>query len=129
MRIWSRDSLVAITLLSGLVMVLLSFVWPAISIGQSAWSDEKAAEYQSASADVHRLSMQAGSAAPEDQSRAQQDALADAQSKYASLRAELDAAREQPARFAKVIRYAGIVLLVGGLIGLARNSGAAGHER
>jgi hypothetical protein len=72
--------------------------------------------------------MQAGSAAPESQSRALQDALADAQSKYASLRAELDAAREQPARFATAIRYAGIVLLIGGLIGLAKNSGKTGHE-
>jgi predicted negative regulator of RcsB-dependent stress response len=109
--------------LIGLVLIALSVVWPMVSTGRSRWTDEQALAYQSASAEVHRLSMQAANMEPEEQTRALRDELANAESKYAALRAELDAARGRPSRIATVLRYLGIALLIGGLLGLVAKLG------
>ena len=115
-------------LLAGLLLIALSVVWPRVFTGRSGWTDEKALAYQAASAEVHRLSMQAATGAPENQTRAHQEELADAESKYAALRAELDTARGRPARIVAMLRYGGILLLVAGALGLLarRDSPSAG---
>jgi hypothetical protein len=105
-------------LLVGLVCIALSVVWPAVSTGRSAWSDEQALAYQAASAEVHRLSMQAAATEPEKQTRALHDELNKAEAKYRDLRAELDSARSRPSRIAKMLRIGGILLLAGGIVGL-----------
>jgi len=87
-QVWRGETWAALALLAGLLCVALSVAWPAISNGQSSWSDEKAVAYQEASAKVHELSMQAGSTAPEEQSHAMHEQLADAQ------RGQLDAQAE-----------------------------------
>jgi hypothetical protein len=113
-----REASAMFLLLAGLGLIALSLVWPAISSGPSAWTDEKALAYQAASAKVHSLSMQAAGTGPEQQTRELHDKLADAQTKYVDLRAELDAARSQPARLATILRYSGILLLAAGVIAL-----------
>ncbi|MEX0612400.1 MAG: hypothetical protein WD738_12000 [Pirellulales bacterium] len=118
-----RDGSAMFLLLTGLVLIALSVIWPKVSSGRSAWTDEKALAYQSASAELHRLSMQAAGTEPENQTRELQDKLAGAESKYAELRAELDAVRGRPARIATVFRYVGIVLLVGGVLALVARVG------
>lgn len=125
-RVRWRDSFSLVALIGGLILTMLSFAWPAVSTGRSEWSDQQAVEYQAASSELHRLSLQIGSTPPEDQSRAKQKELADAQSKYAALRAELDAARRYPTRIAAVLWYTGIFLLICGLIDLARTWGKHG---
>jgi uncharacterized membrane protein len=106
----------ATLLVLGLALVVMSLVLPNLSRGSSGWSEEKAESYQAASAELHRLSMQMAGIAAEDQTRARQDALAEAQTKYANLRAELDAARSRPARIATILRYAGIFLAAAGTL-------------
>jgi hypothetical protein len=103
-------------LVLGLVLIAVSLVWPSVSNASSGWTDEKAEAYQSASAELHQLSMQMAATPAEDQTRARQDALAAAQSKYAALRAELDEARSRPARIAAILRYSGIFLAVVGTL-------------
>jgi hypothetical protein len=122
-QVWRGETWAALALLAGLLCVALSVAWPAISNGQSSWSDEKAVAYQEASAKVHELSMQAGSTAPENQSRTMHEQLAEAQSKYAALRTQLESVRSQPARIALVLRYTGLALLVGGVIALVKSAG------
>jgi hypothetical protein len=102
-------------LLTGILLVVLSFAWPMMSTSRSGWTDEKAVEYQAASADMHRLSMRAGSTAPENQTRTTQNDLADAKAKYATLRSELDSARSQPAWPARGLLVAGVLLIVGSM--------------
>ena len=111
-----------VILLSGLGLVALSLFWPRVFAGKSGWTQEQASKYQAASADVHRLSMQAGSTPPEDQTRSLQNELAKAQAEYGALRDELDAARARPGRIAAILRYLGIALAVGGALALAAKS-------
>lgn len=120
-----RDAWAMLLTLAGLVLIALSAVWPRVATGRHGWTDEKAVAYQSASADVHRLSMQAAATEPESQSRALHDELAEAESRYVELRAELDSARGKPARIATMLRYAGILLLAGGIVGLIAKRGSA----
>ncbi len=112
----------ALTLV-GLVLIALSVVWPKVATGRRGWTDEKALAYQSASAELHRLSMQTAATEPENQTRALHENLADAELKYAELRAELDAARARPARIATILRYAGIAILAAGILGLVAKRG------
>jgi hypothetical protein len=120
-----RDLWAMLLVLTGLVLIALSVVWPSVSTSRSGWSDDKALAYQSASAEMHRLSMQAAGGEPEQQTRAFRDELAEAEARYAELRAELDAARGRPGRIAAVLRYTGILLLIGGVAGLAWRGEAA----
>ena len=83
-QIWRGELWAVLALVLGLLCVALSVAWPTISNGQSSWSEEQAVAYQEASAKVHELSMQAGSTAPEEQSHAMHEQLADAQNKYAA---------------------------------------------
>ena len=115
-----RETSAMLILLIGLGLIALSLIWRSISSGKTTWTDEKALAYQSASAEVHRLSMQAGESEPEKPSRKLHDKLADAQSKYVDLRAELDAARSRPARIATILRYTGILFLAAGMVLLAK---------
>jgi hypothetical protein len=111
-----RHVLPILVSISGMMLIGLSFVWPRMFPAQAAWSDEKAEAYQAASADLHRLSMQTGAAAPENQTRAAQEQLADAEANYAALRTELEDARSRPARIAIILRYSGILFAVVGSI-------------
>jgi hypothetical protein len=115
-------------LVIGLVLIALSVAWPKLSNGSPSWSDEKAESYQAASAELHQLSMQMAGTPAEDQTRARQDALAAAHTKYAALRAELDEARSRPARIATILRYSGILLAMVGtlLLWTAREKTSSG---
>ena len=118
-----RDAAAMVLLFSGLGLIALSMVWPSVSSGSVGWTDDKALAYQAASGEVHSLSMQAAATEPEKQTREFHEKLADAQSKYVELRAELDAARGRPARIATILRYAGIVLLAVGVVALLLKRG------
>lgn len=104
--------------LTGFALVALSLLGTTVSTGRYGWTDEKAVAYQAASADLHRLSMKAAGTAPEDHTRALQERLVDAQTKYAGLRGELDAARARPAIIASIMRYGGILFAAAGAAAL-----------
>jgi hypothetical protein len=106
----------ALLLMIGLALVALSLAWPRLSDGSSTWTNEKAEAYQAASAEVHQRTMQMAATPPEEQTRANKEALADAQTTYAGLRAELDDARTRPARLATILRFGGILLAISGAI-------------
>ena len=115
-RISWRHVLPILLSITGMLLIGLSFVWPRMFPPQAAWPDDKAEAYQAASAELHRLSIQTGTAAPENQTRAARDQLADAQANYATLRTELDDVRSRPARIGIILRYSGILLAVVGSI-------------
>jgi len=119
-----QDAWAILVLLLGFALIALSIIWPSVTSGKSAWTDEKAVAYQAASAKVHSLSMQSAGMEPENQSREFHEKLADAQLQYGDLRAELDAARSRPARIATVLRYAGVLLSAAGVLALLAKRGA-----
>lgn len=115
-KISLRDAFPLLLLSAGLLLIGMSFVWLAMKPSHRAWPDDKAEAYQAASAELHRLSIQTGATAPENQTRAARDQLADAQANYAALRTELDDVRSRPARIGIILRYTGILLAVVGSI-------------
>ena len=101
----------------GIVLVVLSLIWPSVSIGRAQWSDDRAHEYQRVSAQLHGLSHQF--ADQQEQGRAD-DALAEklhqAQAEFNQLHQQLQVAQQSPLRIASLMRLLGLGLIVVGAI-------------
>ena len=105
------------SLACGVVLILLSLVWPKVSTGRSQWSDVQAHKYQSVSAELHGLSHQF---AHQQEEGGDVEALAQklhsARSEFERLHGQLKAARQSPLRVATILRFLGFVLVVLGTI-------------
>jgi hypothetical protein len=101
----------------GLVLFAISFVWPGSSTRTSAWSDDQAAEYQAASANLHRLSHDYARSAGTDQAKQVRAALDKAQSEFTTLSSDLESAIARPKRLATYLRIGACAIVLAGAAG------------
>lgn len=94
----SRQHLCAAAVVVGLLLVILSLVWPLLRDSQSAWTSEDAKEYEETVARVH-----AG------------EQLTD---RGKQLESKLESARRRPDRVARVLKWSGAGLVALGAVGL-----------
>ena len=105
----------ALLLLSaGAALIVASFIWPSLSNGRESWTTEHALEHQHASADLHQLSHKYDQERAKGNGEAVLDELEQARAEYGKLDADLEAARNRPARVAMVLRVLGVLLAIGG---------------
>lgn len=102
------------TLVLGVAIIALSLIWTRVSTGRYAWSDKQALEYQAASSKLHSLSHEFAHQETSAESDALRPDLEAAQAHFSEVRAQLEAARQQPARIALILRLAGILIAVAG---------------
>jgi hypothetical protein len=104
-------------LLSGIALILVSFLWPSLPIGKPAWSEDQAKEYQSASATLHLLSHKYENELNHARNGALPTEFQQAKDKYEHLRQQLDEARQGPSRLATLLFCGGLLFsLVGAAI-------------
>jgi hypothetical protein len=114
-------------LVLGVLLVVLSLLWPALSSGRAQWSDEQARAYQQISAELHGLSHSPDDgrhhthdhATPHDHAapgdpRSHAEQIAAAQARFNELRGELESAQQGPMRIAKLLWMTGILLVCAG---------------
>jgi hypothetical protein len=98
-------------------MILVSFVIPSRSLSGAGWGQDRAREYQAASAKFHELSHAAAEAKRRGDSQSASDQLAAAKAEYEALRSKLDNARARPRQIAGILRGIGLVVAtVGGIV-------------
>lgn len=98
----------------GVVLILVSFLWPSISNGRGQWTTQQALEHQRASAELHQLSHKYDHELAEGNGDAVLDELQAARTEYERLDADLEAARNHPVHFAMVLRILGVLVAVAG---------------
>jgi hypothetical protein len=101
-------------LMVGVLLVGLSLVWARFVTGRSAWSDQQAREFQAASTKLHSLSHDFAHKAEHGDTEAIRPDLDKAQAHFAELNAQLESARNRPARIATILRFTGLLLAVAG---------------
>jgi hypothetical protein len=110
-------------LVVGLVLVVLSFVWPSVHDPRGQWTDENATAHQAAVARVHvggyltagargGGQMQAGERVDPDLLRKHEQDVKELE----SLTAKLESARQGPYRIAGILKWSGAGLVALGCI-------------
>jgi hypothetical protein len=95
--------------LAGLGLLAFAFVWPRLVGGQAAYSDEDAAEFQSAAANLHdALHRSTGL-------ESKSDSLEAAQERFRQAQAARDDAEVRGQTVAAVAKWAGATCLLVGL--------------
>ena len=101
----------SLLVVGGILLLGVSFLWPAVDNGSSTWTDDKAAEYQEVSARLHGLSFR-------DLNKAENKKLFDeAESQYRALDDQLQNARTRGSRTAFWLKIVGGVLAAVGGVG------------
>jgi hypothetical protein len=83
---------------AGVILVALSFAWPAVYDPQREWTDEDAKAYQETVARVH--------------------GGGELNSESEELKARFESAREKPGRIAGALKWSGAALVALGVVGL-----------
>jgi hypothetical protein len=109
-----RTCVAFITLLVGVILVCLSLVWAHLVTGRTAWTEEQALAFQSASSKLHSLSHDFTHAAEHGNTETVRPELDKAQARFAELNAQLESARDRPARIATILRFTGLLIAVTG---------------
>ena len=111
-HLWALAAMVC-----GVGLIGLSLVWPSVSSGRSQWSDEQAKQYQKTSAEYHSLSHEVAHQAEQGGDlTALTEQFNATQAEFERLHAQLQAARNSPARMAGVLRLMGVVLVAVGAV-------------
>ncbi len=113
-----RPILSIVLLIVGIALIAWSFIWASIATGSSTWSQEQARKYQAAATKLHSLSHQYAQEAARGNEAAVRDDLDKARAEYQSLRGELESAIGRPRYIAWMLRLAGLLLLIGGVVSL-----------
>lgn len=101
----------------GMVLLVISWIWPSHALSKTAWSDEQAQAYANASHKFHQLSHQnLHSKQQRNRPTPFQAELAEAKTKYQQLRQQLDHARSRPKYFSWLASGLGILLVAGGCL-------------
>lgn len=113
---------------AGLLLVVISYVWPQETAARAAWTEEKARQRLEAGHELHRLQgMQAHADAPagvahshgdHDQGAPNAAALEEARRQFEGTTAPLEAARNSHAWLITLIKWLGIALAGVGLGGI-----------
>lgn len=113
----------------GILLLVLSFIWPMM-VGKAVWSNEQARELIAASAERHRLSHEHHPSATPGAEGGHEHKPGDlkaAEERYRRAEEKLQRARFFHVGAATVIKWTGILSLLGGLVGyfaLARRAAA-----
>jgi hypothetical protein len=91
------QAIAGVAIVAGLLLVVLSLLWPTLYDPRVEWTDEDAQAYQETVARVH---------GGEKLTASGQD-----------LKSRLESARERPYRVARVLRWSGAGLVVLGVVG------------
>lgn len=113
-----RSVTAVVLLVAGLGFIAWSFIVANVSTGHAAWSQEQAREYQAASSKLHSLSHEFALAAQSGNEPTVRDELRRAKSEYDELRGQLEIAMARPGRIAFWLRFAGLLLIAVGAVGL-----------
>jgi hypothetical protein len=118
----------AIMLALGLLLLASSLVLPSMSDGRHAWSQEKAERLQELGLNIHMLSSKVQSAQqgggkvygpkakdPEEFLK-DRETLRELQHEADNLESELNTVRESPQRWAAMLKWAGIILALAGVV-------------
>ena len=101
----------------GMMLLVISRIWPSHAFSKTAWSDEQAKAYANASHKFHQLSHQnIHSQNQRNRPTSLQTELAEAKIKYQQLRQQLDHARSRPKYFSWFASGLGILLVAGGCL-------------
>ena len=100
----------------GLLLLILSFVWPSISDPNAGWTADQAQERGDAVAELHRQSY-----AP-----ASDQALANARDRMRQSDVAFQNALDQRSRFVAILKWSGIALVAIGAIALVASKNSAG---
>lgn len=108
----------------GLILLLLSFTLPAVRDDARNWTAEKYQEYQDAvhagHEAMHEIKSASGDPAEDMKKRREE-----ARERQSRLDAELQAAREGPAKLVGVLKWSGVTLIVLGAVAVI---GARSHH-
>jgi hypothetical protein len=110
----------------GLVLFAVSFVWPGSTARNSAWSADEAVEYQSASANLHRLSHEYARTAGTDKAQQVRAELEKARRDFDGLSTDLERAIARPKRLATFLRIAACAMVFAGAAGFFYTKRAQG---
>src|SRR5829696_2962889 len=105
----------AILLALGILLFVVSFIWPGRSASRAAWSNEQAKAYDAASIKLHSLSQETVAAAGANNEKALRSKVAQAEAEYKVLRSQLDSAIERPKYITLALRVFGTLMAVAGL--------------
>ncbi len=110
----------------GVLLILLSVVWPRVVGTERLWSDEQARAHSVAAAELHSMAHQQKHAAgrTDDDSAGGADELEAARQRYEQSEEELLAARTFRRRTVLLLKWAGVCCSIGGAVGyfLARKT-------
>jgi hypothetical protein len=120
---WSAISIIPLT--GGIVLILLSLIWPTAAVSHGNWSPEKAKQYQSAAVKLHSLSHASLHASPDADQQAMRNELQQAEKDYQAIRSQLDSAIERPKHLAWALRVAGVALAISGGFAIYRGRAPA----
>ena len=126
-----KNSWQIICILLGILLMMVSAIWPLAVDGRGNWTNEKAARLEALGAGLHQLA-HAHEEGPHTHAVNEAHAhdheageLAEAERAFQELALELDAARTGPQRTAGWLRWTGIgIAAVGSLAYLAGREGA-----
>jgi cell division protein FtsL len=116
--------LCGLVVIVGLVLFAVSFVWPGSSTRSAAWSTEQAIEYQSASEDLKRLTLEYGKAAESPGAQQLREELQKKEKEYAELHSDLESAIARPRRLAIFLRVGACLIVLVGAAGFFYSSRA-----
>ncbi len=105
-----------IAMAAGLVLLILSFVWPQTDDSDAVWSDEQARERSEAAAELHQLQQAHG----EDEAKTHDESghaakLAKARQRYERSNALLESARSRRRWPATLLGWGGGLLALAGI--------------
>jgi hypothetical protein len=113
-----RAAIPAVLLTGGIVLILLSFVWPRGAVSHANWSPEQAKQYQDAAVKLHGLSHASVHPSPDADPQTKRKELQQAEADYKTIRTQLDSAIDGPKHFARTIGGVGILLVLAGGFGM-----------
>lgn len=102
------------TIITGVVLLVISFVWPLLVPQSAVWSESEAIAYEEASATFHKLSF----------SNVSEQELDEAKQAYEAEKAKLDravTARNTVPQYIRYVAYA-VMLVGGGMFAVARGN-------
>ena len=118
---------------AGIVLLVLSYVWPSVSDGSGTWLPTDAERLQELERELHQLHYKLkaaeraqsvyakepvdGATLVEDRERFQQ-----LEQEATSLKQKLTAARDSPNRVATLLRWSGVALAILGTLGVLATS-------